>query len=149
LDEGVSVYLVADGAACNNRLDMFTEMRTAALLQKALHGPEVLAASRVLRMATIDGARALGLESEIGSLEVGKRADVAVVELDRLHTSPEADVVSSLIYAAEASDVQSVVIDGRLVMQNRELLTVDEGDVVAEANAQAEVLMAEAGLARD
>ena len=149
LDEGVSVSLGADGAACNNRLDMFTEMRTAALLQKALHGPEVLAASRVLRLATIDGARALGLESEIGSLEVGKRADVAVIELNRLHTAPEADVVSSLVYAAEASDVRSVVIDGRLVMQDRELLTVDEGDVVAEANAQAETLMIQAGLDKD
>src|SRR5690242_3514597 len=141
LDEGVSVSLGADGAACNNRLDMFTEMRTAALLQKALHGPEVLEASRVLRMATIDGARALGLESGIGSLEVGKRADVAVVELNRLHTSPEADVVSSLVYAAEALDVRSVVIDGRLVMHDRRLLTMDETDVVAEANAEAELLL--------
>ncbi|HEV2835234.1 MAG TPA: 5'-deoxyadenosine deaminase, partial [Pyrinomonadaceae bacterium] len=115
LEEGISVSLGADGAACNNRLDMFTEMRTCALLQKALHGPEVLAANRVLRMATIDGARALGLEGEIGSLEVGKRADVAVVRLGQLHTAPEADVVSSLVYAAEASDVQSVIIDGRVV----------------------------------
>jgi 5-methylthioadenosine/S-adenosylhomocysteine deaminase len=149
LDEGISVSLGADGAACNNRLDMFTEMRTAALLQKVLHGPEVLEASRVLRMATIGGARALGLESEIGSLEVGKCADVAVVELSGLHTSPAADVVSSLVYAAEASDVRSVVIDGRLVMQNRELVTVDESDIVAEANAQAETLMFAAGLDRD
>jgi 5-methylthioadenosine/S-adenosylhomocysteine deaminase len=147
LDEGVSVSLGADGAACNNRLDMFTEMRTAALLQKALHGPEVLEANRVFRMGTIDGARALGLEAEIGSLEVGKRADVAVVKLNQVHTSPEAEVVSSLVYAAEASDVQSVVIDGRLVMHDRQLLTLDESDVVAEANAQAEVLMSQAGLA--
>jgi 5-methylthioadenosine/S-adenosylhomocysteine deaminase len=144
LEEGVSVTLGADGAACNNRLDMFTEMRTAALLQKALHGPEVLEANRVLRMATIDGARALGLESEMGSLEVGKRADVAVVKLNELHTSPAADVVSSLVYAAEASDVRSVVIDGRLVMHERELLTIDEGDVVAGANVQAELLLARA-----
>jgi 5-methylthioadenosine/S-adenosylhomocysteine deaminase len=149
LEEGVSVSLGADGAACNNRLDMFTEMRTAALLQKALHGPEVLDANRVFRMGTIDGARALGLEAEIGSLEIGKRADVAVVKLNQLHTSPEADVVSSLVYAAEASDVQSVVIDGRLVMQNRELLTIDEADTVAEANAQAEVLMIQVGLDSD
>jgi 5-methylthioadenosine/S-adenosylhomocysteine deaminase len=147
LDEGVSVSLGADGAACNNRLDIFTEMRTAALLQKALHGPEVLEANRVFRMGTIDGARALGLEAEIGSLEVGKRADVAVVKLNQVHTSPEAEVVSSLVYAAEASDVQSVVIDGRLVMHDRQLLTLDESDVVAEANAQAEVLMSQAGLA--
>jgi len=144
LEDGVSVSLGADGAACNNRLDMFTEMRTAALLQKALHGPEVLPAGRVLRMATIDGARALGLEAEIGSLEVGKRADVAVVGLSQLHTSPEADLVSSLVYAAEAGDVRSVVIDGRVVMQERELLTIDEAGTVAEANVQAELLLTRA-----
>lgn len=147
LEEGVSVSLGADGAACNNRLDMFTEMRTAALLQKALHGPEVLPAQRVLRLATIEGARALGLESEIGSLEVGKRADVAVVRLSNLHTSPEAEVVSSLVYAAEASDVESVVIDGRVVMKERKLFTIDEAETVAEANAEAETLMLKAGLA--
>jgi 5-methylthioadenosine/S-adenosylhomocysteine deaminase len=89
------------------------------------------------------------LEAEIGSLEIGKRADVAVVKLNQLHTSPEVDVVSSLVYAAEASDVQSVVIAGRLVMQNRELLTIDEADTVAEANAQAEVLMIQVGLDSD
>jgi len=149
LEEGISVSLGADGAACNNRLDMFTEMRTCALLQKALHGPEMLAASRVLRMATIDGARALGLESEIGSLEVGKRADVAVVSLGQVHTSPKTDVVSSLVYAAEASDVQSVIIDGRVVMHDRTLLTLDEAEVIAEAGVQAEILMAHTGLDRD
>jgi 5-methylthioadenosine/S-adenosylhomocysteine deaminase len=149
LEEGVSVSLGADGAACNNRLDMFTEMRTAALLQKALHGPEVLAAGQVLRMATIDGARALGLDTEIGSLEIGKRADVAVVNLDRLHTSPAAEIVSRLVYAAEASDVQSVIIDGRVVMGDRTLLSIDEAQTVAEANAQSELLQARAGLTAD
>jgi 5-methylthioadenosine/S-adenosylhomocysteine deaminase len=149
LEEGVSVSLGADGAPCNNRLDMFTEMRTAALLQKALHGPEVLAAEKVLRMATIDGARALGLESEVGSLEVGKRADVAVVRLDQLHTAPEAEVISSLVYAATASDVQHAIIDGQLVMRDRTLLTLDEAAVIAEANAQAELLMGRAGLTGD
>src|SRR5947207_7761502 len=83
LDRGMSVSLGADGAACNNRLDMFTEMRTAALLQKALHGPEVLPAAQALRMATIEGARAMGLEDEIGSLEMGKRADIIVVALNQ------------------------------------------------------------------
>ena len=90
----------------------------------------------------------MGLEAEIGSLEVGKRADVAVVSLDRLHTSPQADIVSSLVYAAEASDVRSVVIDGRVVMGDRELLTIDERETVAEANAQAELLLARATGAR-
>jgi 5-methylthioadenosine/S-adenosylhomocysteine deaminase len=149
LEEEVSVSLGADGAACNNRLDMFTEMRTAALLQKALHGPEVLPANRVLRLATIDGARALGLESEIGSLEIGKRADVTVVSLDRLHMSPEAEVISSLVYAAEAGDVQTVIVDGRILMRDRTLLTLDEADVIADADAQSELLMSRAGLTAD
>src|SRR5438874_10303338 len=87
----IPVSLSADGAACNNRLDMFTEMRTAALLQKLAHGPEVLSAAQVVRMATIDGARALGLANEIGSLGVGKRADVMVVDLNQLHSSPKQD----------------------------------------------------------
>ena len=148
LEEGISVSLGADGAACNNRLDMFTEMRTAALLQKALHGPEVLPAGRVLRMATSDGAKALGLDSEIGSLAVGKRADIAVVRLDRLHATPVKDVVSALVYSAEADDVDTVIIDGRLVMKERELLTLDEGDTIAGAKLEVEKLIAAADLRR-
>jgi 5-methylthioadenosine/S-adenosylhomocysteine deaminase len=146
LDEGISVSLGADGAACNNRLDMFTEMRTAALLQKALHGPEVLPAGRALRMATIDGARAMGLDSEIGSLEVGKRADLSVVRLDRLHATPVKDVVSALVYSAEVDDVEAVIIDGRLVMNDRKLLTIDERQAIAGAKLETEKLIATAGL---
>ena len=149
LEEGISVSLGADGAACNNRLDMFTEMRTAALLQKALHGPEVLPAKRALRMATIDGARALGLGSEIGSLEIGKRADVIVLRLDSLHSTPyPGDLASAITYAAQASDVETVVIDGRLVMRDRKLLTVDESSVLNEANREAELLKSRAVLGR-
>jgi cytosine/adenosine deaminase-related metal-dependent hydrolase len=121
---------------------MFTEMRTAALLQKALHGPEVLPAKRALRMATIDGARALGLGNEIGSLEVGKRADVIVVRMDLLHSTPHpTDLASAITYSAQASDVKTVVIDGQLVMREGKLLTVDEQTVVDEANREAELLM--------
>jgi 5-methylthioadenosine/S-adenosylhomocysteine deaminase len=145
LERGISISLGADGAPCNNRLDMFTEMRTAALLQKAIHGPEVLAAGRVLRMATIDGARALDLESEIGSLEVGKRADLILVNLNRLHSGPEADVVSSLVYSALPSDVKTTIIDGRIVMRDRELLTLDERAAINDANREATSLMARAG----
>jgi 5-methylthioadenosine/S-adenosylhomocysteine deaminase len=141
LDEGVSVSLGADGAACNNRLDMFTEMRTAALLQKVLHGPEVLPADRVLRMATIDGAKALGLESEIGSIEVGKRADLSLIRLDRLHATPVRDVVSTLVYSAEADDVETAIIDGEVVMKERGLLTLNESETISTAVTEAEKLM--------
>jgi 5-methylthioadenosine/S-adenosylhomocysteine deaminase len=140
LARNISVSLGADGAPCNNRLDMFTEMRTAALLQKLAHGPEILPASQVLRMATIGGARALGLADEVGSLEVGKRADVIVVDLNRLHATPETDVVSSLVYSAQAADVQTTIIDGRVVMRDRKLTTMNEADVIAGANREAKEL---------
>ena len=147
LEQGVSVSLGADGAACNNRLDMFTEMRTAALLQKALlQRPEVLPASRVLRMATIDGARALGLDAEIGSIEVGKRADVAVVRLDRLHSTPVEDIVSAVVYSAQPDDVDTVLIDGQFVLRDGKLLTINEQETIKSARSEAEKLKLAADL---
>lgn len=147
LEEGISVSLGADGAACNNRLDMFTEMRTAALLQKVVHGPEALPAGRALRMATIDGAGAMGLESTIGSLEKGKQADVIVIRLNELHATPhESDIVSALVYSAQPSDVETVTIGGRLVLQERQLMTIDESELVAEVNRESQLLLQRAGL---
>jgi len=137
LEQGVSVSLGADGAACNNRLDMFTEMRTAALLQKALHGPEVLPATRALQMATIDGAKALGLDADIGSIEVGKRADLALVRLDGLHSTPVEDVVSAVVYSAQPEDVDTVLVDGAFVLRDGKLLTIDERDTVVTAGVEA------------
>ncbi len=147
LARGISVSLGADGAACNNRLDMFTEMRTAALLQKALHGPEVVTANQALRLATIDGAKAMSLDKEIGSLEPGKKADVILVRLGQLHTTPRrAKPVSSLVYSAQESDVETVIIDGLLVMQNRKLLTIDEAGALGDADREAQLLINRAGL---
>jgi 5-methylthioadenosine/S-adenosylhomocysteine deaminase len=143
---GVSVSLGADGAPCNNRLDMFTEMRTAALLQKVSRGADALPAARVLRMATADGARALGLGGDIGSLEAGKLADIAVLELGRLHTTPRPEVVSTVVYAAEARDVRDVLIDGRPLLLEGELQTLDEGEVLADAARQYELLAARSGI---
>jgi 5-methylthioadenosine/S-adenosylhomocysteine deaminase len=140
LDRGVSVSLGADGAPCNNRLDMFTEMRTAALLQKVLRGARALPALTALRMATTGAALALGLADQIGSVEVGKRADLQLVNLRRLHTTPLPDPISTIVYAAEASDVETVIIDGRIVMRDRELLTLNEQDVIAEARGQSQRL---------
>ena len=146
IERGISVSLGADGAACNNRLDMFTEMRSMALLQKALHGPEVLPARQALRMATIGGAKALGLEDEIGSLEVGKRADVIVLNVDSLHSTPHAkDLVSSIVYSGQTCDVQSVMIDGELVMTDRKLTTLSEDQVLKTAASEATLLRKRAG----
>ena len=147
LNQGISVSLGADGAACNNRLDMFTEMRSMALLQKALHGPEVVPAKQALRIATMGGAKALGFENEIGSLEAGKRADVIVVNLNSLHSTPHAkDLVSALVYSGQTSDVQSVVIDGNIVMKDRKLVTIDEESVIAEAGREGAELFSRAGI---
>jgi 5-methylthioadenosine/S-adenosylhomocysteine deaminase len=146
IEQGISVSLGADGAPCNNRLDMFTEMRAAALIQKALRGPETLPALAVLRMATINGARALGLGDQIGSIEVGKRADLILLDLDRLHTAPHPDPVSAIVYAAQADNVETVIIDGRVVMHGGKLTSLDEADVIRKANDQARQLAGAVGL---
>ncbi len=137
LERGISVSLGADGAPCNNRLDIFTEMRTAALFQKVLHGPQSLPALTALRMATTNGAKALGLESQIGTVEVGKRADLVLLNLNSLHTVPRFDLVSAVVYAAETSNVETVVIDGQIVMNKGTLLTINEDEVLKEAENHA------------
>jgi 5-methylthioadenosine/S-adenosylhomocysteine deaminase len=146
LERGVSVSLGADGAPCNNRLDMFTEMRTAALLQKARRGASVLPARQALRMATIEGARALGLDAEIGSVEAGKRADLCVLDLERLHLTPRPDVTSSIVYAAQPCDVRTVLVAGRVLLRDGELQTLDEREVISEARQQFGLLTERAGL---
>jgi 5-methylthioadenosine/S-adenosylhomocysteine deaminase len=147
IEREISVSIGADGAACNNRLDMFTEMRSMALLQKVSQGPEALSAGQTLRMATHGGAKALGLEKEIGSLEIGKRADVIVVNLETLHATPHArDLVSAVVYSAEASDVQSVIIDGAVVMKDRKLLTLNENEILADAAREGSELVKRAGI---
>ncbi|HEX5707523.1 MAG TPA: 5'-deoxyadenosine deaminase, partial [Pyrinomonadaceae bacterium] len=137
---GLSVTLGADGAPCNNRLDMFTEMRAASLLQKVVGGAEALPARQVLRMATVGGARALGLADEIGTLETGKRADVTIIDLRRPHLTPHPDPVSTIVYAAQTSDVRTVLVDGRVLLRDGELTTLNESEVLAEAVAEADAL---------
>jgi 5-methylthioadenosine/S-adenosylhomocysteine deaminase len=134
LAAGVNVSLGTDGAATNNDLDMWGEMQTASLLQKGLKfDSTALPAPQTLQMATIKGARALGLADKIGSLEVGKRADVILLDFDQPHLTPLFNLYSHLVYAANKADVQSVVINGQIVMQNRQLLTLDEAAIKAEA----------------
>jgi len=124
---GAEVSLGADGAPCNNNLDCFVEMRHAALIHKPSHGPTVMSAQEVFEMATIAGARAIGHEHDLGSLEVGKKADLAVVATGGLHTWPNehTNVYSQLVYQVQASDVSLTMVDGRLVMRDRQLLTID------------------------
>lgn len=139
LQAGVAVGIGTDGQASNNDQDLFEEARLAALLPKGIsRDPTVLPARQALGLATIGGARAMGMEDVIGSLEEGKRADIAIVRLDAMHNVPHFDlspdnVYSQLIYAAKAHDVQHVLIDGRWVMRDRALLTLDEQLIRVEA----------------
>jgi len=134
LRSGLRLGLGTDGAASNNDLDMFEEMMTAALLAKHREAdPTVARAESVLEMATLGGARALGMEDRLGTLEVGKRADLIVVGYDEPRLHPMYDLVSHLVYVAKGADVRHVVINGRLVMRDRKVLTLDQEAVVAEA----------------
>ncbi len=142
---GVPLALGADGAPCNNNLDVWMEMRHATLLAKVRAAPTSFSAKRTLRLATIDGARALGLDSEIGSIEVGKRADIAIVRIDGAHAEPGEDVYSRLVYACGARDVVHVLIDGEFVVKDREHTRFDVERVKARARAQARRLVLRAG----
>lgn len=136
LKAGVALGLGTDGAASNNDLSMWEEMDTAAKLHKlTANDPRVLPAREVLEMATIRGARALHLEGETGSLERGKRADLIVVDMDDLSQTPMYNIYSHLVYATKAGDVRTVVIEGRVVMRDRRLLTLDEEAVKRDARA--------------
>ena len=133
---GNRVGLATDGAASNNSQDLFDEMDLAAKLQKITRmDPRVLPAKQVLEMATIGGARALHLENRIGSLEDGKRADLILVDTNGPHATPMYNVYSQLVYALKGSDVKTVVIDGKLVMENRRMLTLNEEEILEKAHA--------------
>lgn len=136
LQKDLAVGLGTDGAASNNDLSMWEEMDTAAKLHKLhLGDPKVLSAQQAFEMATIRGARALHMADMIGSLEVGKRADIAIVDLGGLHQIPLYNVYSHLVYATKASDVRTVIINGRMVMLDRRLLTLNESAIKKDANA--------------
>jgi cytosine/adenosine deaminase-related metal-dependent hydrolase len=142
---GMVVGLGADGAPCNNRMDPWTELRQAAILAKAREGDAAaLPAGDALAMATIDGARVLGLSDRVGSLEIGKCADITVVEIDGLHAEPGGDVVARLVYSCTAADVRHVVVDGRVMVAQRALSTLDVEAVRARARRQAKKVLARA-----
>jgi 5-methylthioadenosine/S-adenosylhomocysteine deaminase len=135
LKAGVAVGLGTDGAASNNDLDMWEEIDTAAKLHKlVMKDPTVLKAREALEMATINGARAIHMDKEIGSLEPGKRADLIIVNVESPHQWPLYNLMSQLVYATKAADVLTVMINGRLVMENRQVTTINEDDVRQKAN---------------
>ena len=143
---GISVSLGADGAACNNGLDMFQEMRLAATLQAVRLEPGALTARDALWMATREGARALDMDAEIGSVEVGKRADLILVDRKRPHLAPDADPWSTLVYAARGTDVRLTMVDGEILTRDFALLHVDSEEIAATARTAAAELATRAGI---
>jgi len=143
---GISVSLGADGAACNNRLDMFEEMRLAATIQAVRRQPGALTARDVLWMATREGARALGMASELGSIELGKRADLLLVERDRVHLAPDVDPWSTLVYAARGTDVRMTMVDGHVLVNDFSLVHEDVTAITADARRAAATLAGRAGV---
>jgi 5-methylthioadenosine/S-adenosylhomocysteine deaminase len=141
---GVKLALGADGAPCNNNLDPWVELRHAALLAKVRTSTTALPARRAFRLATIDGARALGIDAEVGSLAVGKRADVVVIRTDGPHVEPGGDVHSRLVYACTSRDVEHVLVDGELVVKHGEHQRLDRDGVLGRARSEAKKLVARA-----
>ncbi|MEU3617316.1 amidohydrolase [Streptomyces sp. NPDC006872] len=135
LSAGVTVGLGTDGAVSSNSLDVLGAVRQAALVHKAGGDPTAVGAEQAVRMATIEGARALGLAERLGSLEAGKRADLIVLDLDAPHLRPRHDPWSTLAYAAHSADVRDTVVDGRVLMRDRTLRTLDERAVIADLEA--------------
>lgn len=147
LERGVCVALGTDGCASNNNLDLFSEMDTAAKLHKVYRGdPTVMEAYEVVKMATLQGARALGLGQEIGSIETGKRADIIVVATDTPHLTPLYNPYSHLVYAAKGADVTHAIIDGRVVMAERRLRTLDLEAILARVRDKAQAAAGWVGL---
>ena len=142
LAAGIPVALGTDGASSNNNLDMLGELRTAAFLHKVnTMNPVVLPAYQALEMATVNGGIALGLEQEIGQLKAGMKADMIILNLEQAHMIPRYDIVANIVYSGQASDVETVIIDGQIIMQDRRILAFDEKEVLNQAKKCAERLV--------
>jgi cytosine/adenosine deaminase-related metal-dependent hydrolase len=146
LEAGVNVALGADGAASNNRLDGWEELRLAGLIARFRDGPTAIAAADVFEMATLGGARGLGLDADIGSIEIGKFADLAILDLRRAHAYGPDDVYTQLVYSARSGDVRHVFVGGRPVVEDGVLVAFSEADALADAGRQRQRLLERAGL---
>jgi cytosine/adenosine deaminase-related metal-dependent hydrolase len=133
LSKNINVSLGSDGAACNNNLDMFQEMRLSALIQKPFRGPDSLPAQKVFDMATLGGARSLNLSHQIGSLEVGKKADLVVFNFNKVHSIPADDIYSQIVYSGKSENIRHVMIDGIWQVYNQKLQKYEENEVIKKS----------------
>jgi 5-methylthioadenosine/S-adenosylhomocysteine deaminase len=144
LKEGISVTLGSDGASCNNNLSIFNEMRLASLIQKPIHGTEVMDAKTMFRMATIEGAKALHLENEVGSIEIGKKADLVLIDLNSYSNSfsdSDESVYSDIVFSSTTDNVKSVMVDGKWLVKDRESQVYDHEKLIAKGREELQLLM--------
>lgn len=142
LSKGINVALGTDGSSSNNNVNMFEEMHLCGLINKGIEeDPTVLPAYKVLEIATINGAKALGIDSEVGSLEVGKKADLIMIDLQKPHLNPHFDLIATLVYSASGSDVKHVMCNGEWLMRDNQILTFDEMAMIDRANKSVEKLV--------
>jgi len=134
LEMGINIGIGADGAPCNNRMDPFSEMRLAGLLQKPAVAVDALPAKTIVEMATLNGAKALNIDDKVGSLEAGKRADITIVDTRKAHMAPRHDPYTTLVYAATASDVKHVFVDGVWRVRNAEVVGLKMGELLTDAD---------------
>jgi 5-methylthioadenosine/S-adenosylhomocysteine deaminase len=149
LKKNINVTIGVDGAACNNNLDIFKDMRLAALLAKiSKHARTIPTPSPkdILKMVTIGGAKALGLDDKIGSIEKGKKADIIIVNLKNLETVPIHNILDSLIYSTDGHNVETVIIDGRITMRNRKVTTIDEHNLISKSHLRANGIAEKSGI---
>lgn len=136
MDENIDIGIGADGAPCNNNLDMFQEMRLSSLIQKVRLGPTAMDCKKVLYLATMGGAKVMGKEKEIGSLEEGKKADIIILDLDKIHSIPSynIDIESRIVFSAKSEDVNTTIVNGKILMEDRKLTTLDENEIIINSN---------------
>lgn len=139
---GINVGIGTDGQGSTTTLDMFEEMKVCGYLQKVKYSdPTIIKAYDILKMATIDGAKLLGLNHEIGTIEIGKKADIILIDINKPHLTPENDIVTNLVYSANSSDVDTVIVDGKLLMQNRILVEIDEAEILKNTRNMAKKVL--------
>jgi cytosine/adenosine deaminase-related metal-dependent hydrolase len=149
LEKKINVTIGVDGAACNNNLDIFRDMRLAALLAKISKRSErmpTISAKDILHMVTIGGATALGLDDKIGSIEKGKKADITIVNLRKLETVPVFSILDSLVYSADGHNVETVIINGKIVLRNRQISTIDESNLILKSQLKADNIVKKSGI---
>jgi len=141
LDAGVNVALGTDGSSSNNNLNMFEEMNYASLVNKATtFEPTAVPAFKALQMATINGAKALGIDDKVGTITAGKKADIIMIDIEKAHFYPKYNLISSLVYSAQASDVMNVIIDGKIIMRDYKITTVNEREILINSDKYAKNL---------